>query len=237
MYRKFGHRGAPGKPRYGENTLTSFNKALEMGADALEFDVRCTKDRELIVIHDLAVDRTTDGHGNVCDLSYAQIKGFDAGYGESVPLLEEVLDYFGGHCLLNVELKENGLASRVREMVLDRNIQSSVVVSAFDTDDNDPDSSSSWDDLYEFSGVIPTALLATEAKIQKMGEWEYVEATVFHEATAIHPGAKVTTSNLIFLAHSMKLYVNVWTVNQQRQIKKFKAMGVDGLFSDFPDRL
>ena len=236
MFLKFGHRGAPGKPRRGENTIGSFSRALEMGADALEFDVRLTQDEVLVVIHDLALERTTNGHGNVCDLDYSEIKKLDAG-GDRVPTLEEVFDYFGGHCLLNVELKENGLASRVREMVLDRNIQSSVIVSAFDTDDNDPDSSSSWDDLYEFSGAIPTALLATEAKIQKMGEWEYVEATVFHEATAIHPGAKVTTSNLIFLAHSMKLYVNVWTVNQQRQIKKFKAMGVDGLFSDFPDRL
>lgn len=236
MFRKFGHRGAPGKPRRGENTIGSFNKALELGADALEFDVRLTLDEVLVVIHDLAVDRTTDGKGNVCDMTYEDLRQLDAG-GDCVPTLEEVLDYFGGHCLLNVELKEDGLAEKVKGMILDRNIQSSVIISAFDTDDNDPDSNSSWDDLYEFSGVVPTALLATKSKIRKMGEWEFVEAAVFHGCVAIHPEDNAVTSNLIFLAHSLKLYVNIWTANRPRQIKKFKAMGADGLFSDFPDRL
>lgn len=236
MFRKFGHRGAPGWPRRGENTISSFNRALELGADALEFDVRPTQDEMLVVIHDLAVDRTTNGHGNVSDMTSAELRELDAG-GDCIPSLEEVFDNFGGHCLLNIELKENGLANLVQGMVLEREIENSVIISAFDSDDNDPDSNSSWDDLADCPYEVKTAFLATNKKIQKMGEREYIETAVLRGASAIHPEAKAVTLSLIQIAHTMKLYVNVWTVNQPREILRFKAMGVDGLISDFPDRL
>src|SRR4030065_2440741 len=88
---RIGHRGA--RAYEPENTLRSFKKALEIGVDAVELDVRKTKDNQLVVIHDADVKRTTDGEGLVCELTLAQIKGFSAGEGEKIPTLQEALDF------------------------------------------------------------------------------------------------------------------------------------------------
>src|SRR5438552_17515945 len=114
----FGHRGAPGYPRRGENTIASFEKALQCGATGLEFDVRRCGDGRLVVIHDDTVDRTTNGRGRVRNFSYENLRQFDAGFGDPIPLLTDVLDEFGAQCLLNIELKDDGLAIEVKEFVL-----------------------------------------------------------------------------------------------------------------------
>lgn len=233
---KFGHRGAPGKPRYGENTISSFRKAIAAGANALEFDVRRTKDGKLVVIHDLAIDRTTDGRGNVCDLNYADLLRFDAGYGDHIPLLEEALD-FAPKYFLNVELKECGLVADVKRAILERGIEGSVIVSAFNEDDNDSDANSSWSDLAAMRPDVSIALLAQKTKINRTGEAGYIEAAKRYDAAAVHPEDDAVTVSLVVLAHAAGFKVSVWTANDPLKIAELKAMGVDGLFSDFPERL
>ena len=93
-YLRIGHRGA--RAYAPENTLRSFARALELGVNAIEFDVRQTKDGQLIVMHDDKVDRTTTGKGLVKDLSLKEIKELDAGDGERVPAFGEALDFIGG---------------------------------------------------------------------------------------------------------------------------------------------
>ncbi len=237
MFMKFGHRGAPGKPRYGENTISSFSKALRTGANALEFDVRRTKDNKIVVIHDLALNRTTNGRGNVCDFNYEDLVSLDAGYGDHIPLLAEVFDLFASSCILNIELKERGLAIDVKKTILERGISESVIVSAFDEDDNDPDSSSSWDDLAVMREEVPIGLLAQKTKIDRMGRAGYVETATRRGAGAIHPHYSAMTPNLVSLAHRAGLRVFVWTANNFLVIAGLKVMGVDGLFSDFPEKL
>src|SRR5205807_6274253 len=100
--------------------MGSFRKALQCGATGLEFDVRRCGDGRLVVIHDDTIDRTTNGHGRVRDLSYDQLRQFDAGSGESIPLLTEVLDTFGSSCLLNIELKDRDIGHDVMRVVLER---------------------------------------------------------------------------------------------------------------------
>src|SRR6266566_2193784 len=128
----FGHRGAPGYPRSGENTAVSFRKALEWSATGLEFDVRRCADGRIVVIHDETIDRTTNGRGRVADLTYDQLSRFDAGSGEPIPLLTDVLDAFGTECLLNIELKDAGIMKHVKDLVLQRNLERHVIVSGFD---------------------------------------------------------------------------------------------------------
>src|SRR5438552_3705606 len=128
----FGHRGAPGYPRSGENTAVSFRKALEWSATGVEFDVRRCADGQLVVIHDETIDRTTSGRGRVADLTYHEMRQFEAGFGEPVPLLTDVLDEFGAQCLLNIELKEAGIASEVKRLVLERRLEGHVIISAFE---------------------------------------------------------------------------------------------------------
>ena len=103
MVVKVGHRGAAGHEP--ENTLRSFRKALDLGADMVELDVHLCGTGELVVIHDETVDRTTDGSGSVRDMPFHELRGLDAGKGERIPTLREVLDLLEGRAGVNIELK------------------------------------------------------------------------------------------------------------------------------------
>ena len=213
----FGHRGAPGFPRYGENTIASFNKALAAGADGLEFDVRRCGDGRIVVIHDETIDRTTNGKGRVADLTYDEICRFDAGYGEPVPLLADVLDCFGRKSLLNIEIKEPGLGLDLQKIVHERGLESNVLVSAFD-----------WLELETIAGALPIALLASEPE-------HLVTSALDLGAVAIHPRRDIARGMLIHAAHDSKLRVHVWTVNEREEIELFRKHKVDGIFTDFPE--
>ena len=214
----FGHRGAPGYPRHGENTLASFKKALHYGATGLEFDVRRCRDGRIVVIHDETVDRTTNGRGYVGHLSYDELRRFDAGLGESIPLLSDVRDQFGSLCLLNIELKEAGIAGEVKRLVLERRLERQVIVSSFD-----------WQELKEMTPEIPIGLLSS--KPQKL-----LSAAADLGATSVHPRRDLVTESLIAAAHQAKLRIHVWTVNDPDEMRRFRDLQVDGIFTDFPER-
>ena len=101
-----GHRGAPNLEP--ENTLLSISRAFEIGVDAVEIDVHLTKDNEIVVIHDATVDRTTNGTGPVCGYTLEVIKKLDAGKGQPIPTLQEVIDFSEGKLKLVIEFKEEG---------------------------------------------------------------------------------------------------------------------------------
>ena len=214
----FGHRGAPGYPRRGENTIASFKKALQCGATGLEFDVRCCGDGRLVVIHDDTIDRTTNGRGRVRDLTYDQLRQFDAGFGEPIPLLTDVLGQFGTQCLLNIELKESDIAHAVKQLVLERQLERQVIISSFD-----------WQELACAVPEIPTALLSSKLD-------DLLSAAHQLRAAAIHPRKEIVTSTLIEAAQQAKLQVNIWTVNDPADISRFRTLGADGIFTDFPER-
>lgn len=104
MVNIIGHRGAPTEAP--ENTLASFRRALELGVAAVELDVQLTRDGRLAVIHDETLDRTTNGRGPVADFTLAELQKLDAGNGEPIPALEEVLELARGRAHLAVELKQ-----------------------------------------------------------------------------------------------------------------------------------
>jgi len=214
----FGHRGAPGYPRRGENTITSFSKALRCGASGLEFDVHRCGDGRLVVIHDDTIDRTTNGRGRVRNLSYEELQQFDAGFGEPVPLLTAVLEEFGTRCLLNLELKESGIASDVKKLILERRLERHMIVSSFD-----------WDELQQFPPEVPIALLSSRLT-------NLVSAARDIHATAIHPRSDLVCGTLVSTAHDAGLSIHVWTVNDPAEMGHFRGLGVDGIFTDFPDR-
>jgi len=108
---KIGHRGACGYEP--ENTLRSFKKALALGVDMIELDIWLTKDNRIVVIHDITVNRTTNGKGRVDELTLEEIKKLDAGQGEAVPLLSEVMDLVKGRAQLNIEIKTKDVAERL----------------------------------------------------------------------------------------------------------------------------
>ena len=207
----FGHRGAPGFPRRGENTTASFRKALASGAGGIEFDVRRCCDGSLVVIHDETIDRTTKGRGRVCDLSSEQQRQFE------IPLLADILDEFGAQCLLNIVMKDPGIASDVKKSVLERHLEQQVIVSTFE-----------WSDLTPLVPEIPIALLSSKP--------EYLIASASAlGASAIHPRHNIVTKTLIEQAHDAKLRVHAWTVNDPAEMLRLNALGIDGIFTDFPE--
>ena len=214
----FGHRGAPGYPRRGENTIASFRKALECGATGLEFDVRRCADGQLVVIHDDTIDRTTNGRGRVRSLNYAALCKFDAGFGSPIPLLADVLDEFGARCLLNIELKENGIADDVKKLVLERRLERHIILSSFE-----------WQELASAVPEIPIGLLSSKLA-------NIISAARDLRATAIHPHKDVVTPTVIETAREAGLQIHVWTVNDPAEISKFRSLGADGIFTDFPER-
>ncbi len=214
----FGHRGAPGYPRHGENTIASFRKALQHGATGLEFDVRRCGDGQLVVIHDETIDRTTNGRGRVRSLTYADLCKYDAGFGNPIPLLADVLDEFGARCLLNIELKENGIADDVKKLVLERRLERHVILSSFE-----------WQELARAVPEIPIGLLSSKLA-------NLIAAARDLRATAIHPQKDVVTPTVIEAAREVGLQIHVWTVNHPAEISKFRSLGADGIFTDFPER-
>lgn len=126
---RIGHRSA--RAYVPENTLKSFKKALEIGVDAVELDVRKTKDNQLVVIHDADIKRTTNGEGLVSAFTLMEIQGFDAGSGEKIPTLEEVLDFLDKKAKVFVELKESGIEEQVLAIVKEKGLEKNVIITSF----------------------------------------------------------------------------------------------------------
>jgi glycerophosphoryl diester phosphodiesterase len=160
----------------------------------------------------------------------------DGAYAHAVPRLRDVLDQFGSRCLLNLELKEKLLAVDVKQLILQAGCSRNVIISAFDSDDNDAGSSSNWEELQAFAPEIPIAILATGRKVVRVGVPDFIDAARRLGAVAVHPQRNAPIEELLPAAHSAGLTVHVWTVNEPEEIVRFRKMGVDAIFTDVPAR-
>lgn len=223
VFLKIGHRG--NGAGYGENTALSINLALLAGADGIEYDVRKTKDGQIVLMHDENIWRTTNGGGKVSHHTYEKLKQLNAGYGECIPLLDDVFRRFG-NCFHNIELKEN-IGEKVIHLVTKHGMTERVLVSSFN-----------WSDLIPFSETeIPTALLAGEEEVQKWGESGILNYASYYKASAMNISFKAVTPSLVELAHKYALKIYPWTVDEPNDIALMKKYGVDGVISNYPERL
>lgn len=229
----FAHRGdcahAP------ENTLPSFQQALQKGADGVELDAKLTADGHVVVIHDSTVDRTTDGKGRVAALALEGIRKLDAGRwfndkfsGTKIPLLEEVFETVGRDKLINIELTNyssprDGLVVKVSELIKRHGNQEQILFSSFFP--------SNLKIAAQILPEVPRALLAMPGLI---GLWARSFGFMFGNYQAIHAHISNTSREQIQRAHRVKRRVHVWTVNTPAQINQLKAWGVDGFFTDDP---
>ncbi|OGR07145.1 MAG: hypothetical protein A2341_03355 [Deltaproteobacteria bacterium RIFOXYB12_FULL_58_9] len=241
------HRGAS---RYApENTLEAFDLAMRVGAQVLEMDVRLTRDREVVVIHDATVARTTNGTGPVASLSAAELLRLDAGHnfeanGETlfrdggciVPRLEDVLKAFP-NAGFNIEIKDRGMAREVLD-VLHRIGPQNVVLAAADDD--------VMAELVTFEPSCPRSLCRGEVKgflvdayrgrsLQRF-RGRALQIPVRHHrfAWSLLP---VATRRVIDAAHAAGIEVHLWTVNDPKEASDWIARGVDGIFTDDPSAL
>lgn len=238
---RIGHRGAAAE--CPENTLASFRRAVERGAQMIECDLQLTADGHVVVFHDFTLERTTNGSGVVTELPLASIRCLDAGAwrgaafaGEKVPTLSETLDLVLPGAELNLELKlrrvsgPTGLESARRlagaavAAVGERDAFERVVFSSFDR--------ACTEAVREASPRARIGVLWNDVPYD--GAFALAAAV---GAVALHPRASTVTPELIREAHGRGLLVHVWTVNALDEILRLARDGVDGVISDHPGRL
>lgn len=228
------HRGAAGITP--ENTKLAFLKALDLGADAIEFDVQLTKDDVCIVFHDETLERTTDGEGFVADTTWDVISELDAGSwfaasfkGIEVPTLEEVLKTLGGRAILNIELKpDKGREERLVRHVI-------TAVARFDMFDSVLFSSFDMPSIELLRRLVPKARIGVLCQQHRYAQAVTVAMRV--GAETLHPEVKMVDHELVADAHRRGWKVWAWTANEPGEIELLTALGVDGIFSDYPDRV
>jgi glycerophosphoryl diester phosphodiesterase len=229
----FGHRGA--SAHAPENTLPSFELALQQGADGVELDVKLTSDSHVIVMHDPTVDRTTDGHGRVRDLSLDDFRKLDAGSyyaeafrGTKVPTLDEVFEAIGQRGLINVELTNyatprDALVDKVCELVKRHALQSRILFSSF--------FGFNLKRAAQLLPEVPRGLLALDGW---KGAWARSFGFMFGEYQALHPYISDANAPQVSRVHQLKRRIHVWTANTPEEITRLKNWGVDGIFTDDP---
>ncbi|HMI06440.1 MAG TPA: glycerophosphodiester phosphodiesterase family protein [Flavobacterium sp.] len=221
-----GHRGAKG--HIAENTLESFQRALDLGADGIEFDVHLSVDGEIIVIHDETANRTTNGSGLVKELTLAQLKKLRIENRFGIPTLAEVFDLVDHKCLINIELKAHETAKPVVDLIERYVVEKhwkyeEFLISSFD-----------WAALQQVRDLheeIPLGVLThTDLDLA-------VAFAKFIRAETIHPYFHLLTSENTKAMQSENLKVFSWTINELEDIDKIKSYKVDGIITDFPERV
>lgn len=217
---KIGHRGAKGYEP--ENTLISFEKAIDLNVDVIELDVHLSLDGELIVIHDETIDRTSKGKGFVQQFTALELKKF------GIPTLTEVLNLVNRSCFINIELKGIGTAKPVLDLInlfiLEKNWNyNDFLVSSFD-----------WKMLEEVQSLNPNI------RIGVINEESIEDALAIAKKIkgfSIHPDYSLLSKENVALMQENGFEVYPWTVNSEEAIQKIKSFNVNGIISDFPDRI
>jgi glycerophosphoryl diester phosphodiesterase len=220
------------------NTLAAFLLARELGADGVELDVHLSRDGELVVIHNYALDATTDGHGLVRDRTVAELKALDAGSwfdpvfaGESIPTLQEVVDALGPSLLINIELKteslkDDGLASAAVELVEKNDLRDRVVISSFNP-------FALWR-VRRLDASISVGMLYSDG-LPFFLRRPWLRHLVRPEA--MHPEWPLVDDDYLQWARARGLRVHTWTVNDPGRMWQLVQAGVDLIITDRPDVL
>jgi glycerophosphoryl diester phosphodiesterase len=229
------HRGFSGY--YPENTMLAFRKAVEVGCDGIETDLHMTKDGVIVICHDEKIDRTTDGTGFIANYTYEELYKFDAGIkygeqfkGERIPSIDEFLNYVKDkNLLINFELKNNiilyeELEKKVIQKVHEFKMEKNIILSSFNH--------YSMVRVKEIDSSIKTGLLyeATLYKVDEYGEMVGVDA--------LHPFYPAVMDNKIVEDIKKKGFmINAYTVNEEEDMKRLIELGIDGIITNYPDRL
>jgi glycerophosphoryl diester phosphodiesterase len=218
---RIGHRGAAGHAP--ENTLAAVRQGIELGVDFVEIDVRRTADGVLVALHDATVNRTTNGRGRVEALSLGEVRKLDAGNGERIPTVEEVLQMAGGRTGLMLELKVDGLAHLTVQTVQKVQLDTPVIYASF---------------LHKEL----THVRAVETEAALMVLFDRLPRTPVPYAMQYQPvyvGLRHdrATRPLVEAFHRENVKVWVYTANSLADIARAISIGVDGVISNFPERI
>lgn len=225
------HRGF--RSRYPENTMIAFRKAVEEGADGIEFDVHLSKDRKIVIIHDERLDRTTDLIGRVKDYTLEEMKKANAAKlfpeleSERIPTLTEYLDYIKDKDIItNIELKTGiyaypGIEEMVYELLKEYDIIDKIIISSFNY--------KSILKMKKLDENIKCGLLI-DSWLEK--PWDYIKSV---GAEYYHPSAYSVDKELVDRLHENGIGINVWYGEDPYDFRKTFDLGVDGMITDYPD--
>jgi len=225
----YAHRGASAYAP--ENTMAAFVKAVELGSGGIELDVHMTKDSQLVVIHDDAIDRTSNGTGKVKDLTFSELLKYDFGgwfsdefAEEKIPTLEQVMALLSEwNKVLNIEIKASdiGIESNVIEMIDKYRMRDKVIISSFNH--------YILVNIKRLDDCVKTGALFMETLY---APWEYAKRI---GASAIHPFYRAISKELIGECLANGIEVNVFTVDRPEDIKLFAMANVSGIITNVPD--
>ena len=213
---KIGHRGAKGHSP--ENTLASFEKAIALGVDMIELDVWLSSDKIPMVIHDETIDRTTSKMGLVTDYNAKELQHL------GIPTLRDVFELVDNRCEINVEIKTFSATQAVLNLIAKNTFnQSKILISSFD-----------WNALQEvrFHDEDIRIGVLTETDLDLA-----IAFAKFIKAEAIHPYYHLLTAENVEKIKEKGFKVFPWTINEPEDITFVKSLEVDGIITDFPERL
>lgn len=242
------HRGGAGL--WPENTLVGFHAASEMGVDILEMDIHSTLDGVLVVIHDETVERTTGGSGDIAAMTLEQVKQLDAGFswtsddglsfpfrgqGLEVPTLEEVFNELPGvHMNIEIKQAEFSIVEPFCDLIREHGMQERVLVASFDAGV-----------LADFRRACPevaTSASGSEVRVlyilsqARLGSFYLPPAQVL-QVPEYSGSTYVLNARLVKAAQAKNVQVHAWTINEVTDMRRLVQAGLDGLITDYPDRL
>jgi glycerophosphoryl diester phosphodiesterase len=229
------HRGA--SYLYPENTLLSFQRAIENDATMIEFDVRLTKDGQVVAIHDEDITRTTNGSGQVADLTFTELRMLDAGSwkesaftGEQIPSLEEIVQIFGHQVDMNIEIKDEVCGSerdciveKVIDIVKKYGIEERVIISSFDPKV-----------LVTVKYHDPSIKTAVLYDPEFWGNLLPLQIVALMDCDAFHCSASELKPEWGPELHKLSIPLNVYTVNSMDHYRMINGCGISGIFTDKP---
>lgn len=221
-----GHRGAKGYEP--ENTLISFQKAINMKVDGIELDVHLSSDGEIMVFHDETLDRMTNGSGNISQYSLSELKNFRIEKEHQIPTLKEVLDLVDKRCFINIELKVNTATKPVLDLIENYIATKNWNYEHFQI------SSFDWNLLTEVTKINPDIFIGVLTQDDLDAAIAFAKTI---NAKSINPYFKLLSSKNSKKIKDEGLQIFPWTVNETTEIEQMKSFKVNGIITDFPDKI
>lgn len=221
-----GHRGAMGHET--ENTLASVQKALDLGVDMIEIDVYKISSGELVVFHDKTVDRLTNGPGNIEEYNISDLSRLILDGGHKIPMLQDVLKLIDNKVVLNIELKGANTADKVNHTIdfytKSRGwLPENFIISSFN-----------WDELRAMRKLNKNVAIAVLTEDDPL---DAIEVGKELNAVAINPYFKNLDADVAKKIKEAGFKIYTWTVNEPEDIVAMKNLGVDGIITNFPERI
>ena len=198
------HRGA--NKIAPENTIKAFQKAIDLKADYVEFDIHMSKDGKIVIMHDENTARTTGHKGIIREMTLAELKKLDCGEGEKIPTLDELIEIAKGKISLQLEIKAPGTAKKIVDILRKADLIESTIISSFD-----------HDELLKVQKIEPKLKLA--ALIIGVKKNKTIKEAIEHQFYAIHPLYRFVNNKFLEIAHNNNIKINAWTVDSPSSIR------------------